>query len=159
MGGAPSGGGGTTTSNTTNQMLPWSGYVPPETYAQYAELLGELGAKSDVGLNPEEKFFYTQQGLQDVGKAYAGAKNNLSENLARSGARGGAVTEAFGNLERSNVQGKSQMISNLQGMDISQKQANTDRLLKAIALPGSPVTTGTSGVTAYSPSKSSSGGS
>ena len=153
------GGGGTTSTTTNNQTLPWSGYVPPETYKAYQETIPKLEAKGDVGLTPEEKAYYTGQGLTDVNTTYQGAKTNLGENLARSGARGGAVTEAYGNLERSNVMGKSSMLSNLQGMDLSQKSANTDRLLKAIALPGSPVTTGTSGITSYNPSKSGGGGS
>ena len=160
-GGSGSGGGTTTTNNTTtNQTLPWAGYVPPETYAAYKNVLPQIEARATTGLTPEEKAYYTGQGLTDVNQATAGASKALTDNLARSGVKGGAAAEAYSDLARSSVTGKAGMVSQLQGMDITQKNANVDRLLKAIALPGSPITTGTTntGVTNYNPSGSSGGG-
>ena len=158
-GSSGSGGGGTTTNTTTNQQLPWSGYVPPETYKAYQGIMPQLEAKSGVGLTPQEKSFYTGQGMSDVAKASGSADKALAGNLARSGARGGAVTEAYSDAARSKVLANQGVTSNVQGLDVQQKGANMDRLMKAIALPGSPITTGTSGVTQYSPTKQSSGGS
>ena len=143
----PSGG----SSSTQNQQMPWSQYVPPETYATYKAVLPKVAAKSDVGLTPEEKAYYTGQGITDVGASYSGAKKDLGEALARSGARGGAATEAYSDLARSKVLGTAGFQSSLTGIDIQKKGENTDRLLKTIALPGAPITTGST--TTYSPQK------
>jgi hypothetical protein len=148
MGGSSGGGGGQygyTGSDVNQKMLPWSGQVPPETYKAYQELLPKLKAKSDIGLTPEEKDYFTGQGLTDINAGFAGAGKTLGENLARSGARGGAVTEAFGNLGRSKVLGTAKMRSDLTGLDIAQKGTNFDRLMRAIALPNAPISVGQSG--------------
>lgn len=160
--GSGSGGGGTTTTNNTtkNEMLPWASYVPGSTSAAYERLLPQLEAKMSQGLSPQETSYYTGQGMKQLAEGQAGAQKALTGNLARSGARGGSVTEAYGDLARQGILGQAGMISNIQGMDINQKGANTDRLMKAIALPNAPVITGsnTVGTTNYGPAKSSGGG-
>ena len=158
-GGSPSGGGGTTTTNTTNQMKSWAEYVPPETYGAYQKLMPTLQSKMDVGLTPQEKSYYTGQGMSDVARSTGAAQKSLAGNLARSGARGPAVNEAYSDLARSKVMANAGVTSGVQGLDVQQKGANTDRLLKAIALPSAPITTGTTGVTQYSPAKVAGGGS
>jgi hypothetical protein len=161
-GSGSSGGGGTTTTNntTTNKMLSWGEYVPNVTSSAYNKLVPQLEAKANIGLTPQERAYYTGQGMTQLANTQAGAQKALSGNLARSGARGGAVTEAYGDLARSAVMGGAGMASNLMGQDISQKGSNTDRLMKAIALPNAPVITGTTGTqtTNYAPGKSSGGG-
>jgi hypothetical protein len=168
--GGSSGGGGqgggtttTTTNNTTkNEMLPWASYVPGETYAAYRKMIPQLEARANQGFTPEERAYYLQKGMADLAGTQKGAQESLAGGLARSGARGGAVTEAYGDLARSKVLGGAGIISGVQGMDISQKGANQDRLLKAIGLPNAPVITGSEGsgtnITNYAPKKSGGGG-
>jgi hypothetical protein len=114
------------------------------------------------GLSPQETAYYTGQGMKQLAEGQAGAQKALTGNLARSGVRGGAVAETYGDLARSGILGQAGMISNIQGMDIQQKGVNTDRLMKAIALPNAPVVTGTQGTTTgttnYAPQKQSGGG-
>ena len=164
LGGSSGGGGGggaTTTNNTTkNEMLPWDSYVPGVASRAYDRLVPRLEGMSQYGLSPQERAYYTQQGMGQLANTQKGAQESLAGNLARSGARGGATTEAYGDLARSKVLGGAGIISNIEGLDIQQKGVNLDRLMKAIALPNAPVITGstTSGVTNYAPVKSSGGG-
>ena len=153
------GGGGTTSNTTTNQQLPWAGYVPGVTSTAYSNLMPILASKAGEGLTPQEKSAYTGQGMSDVAKASAASDKVLAGNLARSGARGGAVTEAYSDAARSKVGANQGVTSNIQGLDIQQKQANLSNLMKGIAIPGSPITAGTTGVTSYSPQSKSGGGS
>ena len=162
-GSSGSGASGTTTTNNTtkNEMLPWSGYVPPETYAAYQKLMPQLEAKSGIGLTPQEKSYYTGQGMAKVAQGQSGARKSLAGNLARSGARGPATTEAYGDLARSGVMANAGVVSNVQGMDISSKQQNMANLMKGISIPGSPINVGgtTTGTTNYAPQSSGGGGS
>lgn len=157
-----SGGGGTTTTNNTtkNEMLPWASYVPGETSEAYRKLIPQLEAKANYGLTPQMKAYYTGQGMKEINATQEAAQKSLAGNLARSGARGGAVTETYGDLARSKVLANAGLVSNIEGMDINQQGVNTDRLMKAIALPNAPVITGSSstGTTNYAPGKSSGGG-
>jgi len=164
--GSSGGGGGTTSTNTTNvtknEMLPWASYVPGETSGAYSRTMPKLEGMANYGLSPQEKSYYIQQGMGQLAATQGGAQKSLAGNLARSGARGGAVTEAYGDLARSKVLGGAGVVSNVQGMDIAQKGANMDRLLKAIGLPNAPIVTGTTanvaGTTNYAPMRSSGGG-
>ena len=121
----------------------------------------QLTSKAGTGLSAPEKATYTAQGLKDVNAAQGGAQKSLAGNLARSGARGGATTEAYSDLARGGVTSKAGMLGNIQGLDVSQRGANYDRLMKAIGLPNAPVVTGTAtqGATNYAPKGSDSGGS
>ena len=158
-GGGGQQGGGTTTTNTTNTMLPWSGQVPGYTQKAYKQLMPQLQSRANAGLTPQEQAHFTGQGMSDVAASTGSAKKGLAGNLARSGARGGAVDEAYSDLARSKVMANAGVTSNIQGLDVTQKGANIDRLMKGIALPGSPITTGTQGVTNYMPKSSGGGGS
>ena len=137
--GGSDGGGSSTTTNT---MMPWAQYVPPEAYAAYKKLLPDLQAKQDMGLTPDEKAYYTGQGLTNLNASYTGASKDLSDNLARSGIGGGARAEAFSNLGRSRVIGGATMGSDLIGKDIAQKGVNTANVMKAVGIPGQPAVTG-----------------
>lgn len=160
-GGGSSGGGGTTTTNTSNQSLPWSGYVPPETYAAYREMMPKLMGKYDTGLTPMEKSAYTGQVMSDTTKQFAGAGKSLNENLARSGvgAKSGAAIEANADLARSKAMAGSQGLAGITGMDLQQKNTNLNNIMKGISLPGSPVQVGSTSATNYAPNKGSGGGS
>ncbi|MFA4834857.1 MAG: hypothetical protein WC749_02130 [Dehalococcoidia bacterium] len=166
-GSGSSGGGGmttTTTNNTTkNEMLPWASYVPGSTSGAYERVMPRLEGMSKYGLTPQERAYYIGQGMNQLAGTQKGAQESLAGNLARSGARGGAVTEAYSDLARSKVAGGANIISNIEGMDIQQKGVNMDRLLKAIGLPNAPVITGTqtsgSNIANYAPQKQSGGGS
>ena len=161
--GSSGGGGGTTTTNnnTTNKQLSWAEYVPGVTSAAYNKLVPELESRANQGLTPQENAYYTGQGMTQLAQTQGGAQKSLAGNLARSGARGGVATEAYGDLARSKVLGGAGITTGIMGQDIAQKGANTDRLMKAIALPSAPITTGTSstGTTNYAPQKQSGGGS
>ena len=135
-------GGDSGSSTTQATMMPWSKYVPPETYAAYKSLLPQLSAKYDVGLTPQEQAYYRGQGLNTINSSYTGAAQDLTGNLARSGVKGGAAAEAFSNLGRSKVQSGAQLGANIMGEDIKMKQQNTANLMKGIAIPGSPVQSG-----------------
>jgi hypothetical protein len=166
-GGSGGGGGGTTTnttnSTTKNEMLPWKSYVPAETSTAYEKtLMPQLVARANQGLTPQEQALYTGQGMKQLAGTWGGAQKSLAGNLARSGARGGAVTEAYGDLARQKILGSAGMLGNIQSMDVAQKGANIDRLMKGISLPGSPVIIGsqTSGTNTanYAPQRQSGGG-
>ncbi len=147
--GAPSGGGGS--SSTVNQTKSWAEYVPPETYEAYKQLMPKLGAKYDVGLTPEEKQYYTGQTMADTASQFSSAGKTLNENLTRTGVKGGAAAEAYGDLARSKAMAGSTGLASISGLDLQKKSENTSNIMKAISLPGSPIQTGST--TTYSPSK------
>ena len=167
--GSSGGGGGTTTTNNNteqnNKMMTWEQYVPGVTSSAYNKLIPQLESRAYQGLTPQEQAYYTGQGMNQAAVTQGAAQKSLQGNLSRSGARGPAVNEAYGDLGRQQVMGNASVMSNIQGMDVAQKGANTDRLMKGIALPNAPIVTGTTGATSgttnYQPAKSSgsSGGS
>jgi hypothetical protein len=149
MGGSSGGGGGggsqTQSTNSQNQFMKWQDYVPGPTYQAYYNLMPELMGKIGKGLTDPEKQYYTGQAMTGAANQTLGAGKSMSDALARSGARGGAVSEAYGNLARGKVGAGVQGVNYVTGQDIAQKQQNIDNLLRAIAVPGGPTVSGSSG--------------
>jgi hypothetical protein len=156
-GGSSGGGGGTTTTDTTGKPLTWSQYVPAVTSAAYSGIMPKLASKYDVGMTPQERSFYTGQSMKDILAQTGSASKDLGDSLARSGTRGPAATEAYSDLARSKVMGGATAASGLAGADLTAKGQNTDRLLKAIGLPGAPVITGSTSTQTFSPARQSAG--
>ncbi len=134
------GGGGTT--NTQAQMMPWAKYVPPETYAAYRGVMPQVMAKYGQGLSPQERQQYSGQILSDTAKQFSGAETGLMENLARSGVKGGAATEAYSDLARGKAIAGAGGLSQMVGMDIQRKDINLDNIQKFIGLPSAPIQVG-----------------
>lgn len=149
MGGSQSMPGGTTTS--TNQLMPWSQYVPQATSGAYNNLTSYLQSQVGEGLTPQEKSYYTGEAMSDVANQYAGAGKSLSESMSRSGVLpgSGANVEAMSDLKRSQAQAGAKALQGVEGMDVQQKQTNVQNMMADIGIPGSPISTGTT--TKYAP--------
>jgi len=90
--------------------------------------------------------YYRGNITSDISKNYASATDEASNALARQGVdqTSGAAIETMSDLNRGKTQDLATGYSNLQGMDIGQKQANLDNLMK---LFGVSTLGGTSGST------------
>ena len=140
-----------TTTYTSGQFMPWEKYVPGATSGGYNSLMTYLQQRLGKGLTPEEKSYYTGEAMGDVSRSFAGQGASLKGNLARSGVNpsSGASVEAFSDLARGQAQGEAQALHGIEGMDIQQKDANLQNLMKGISIPGQPMQTGSTSTTSY----------
>lgn len=151
-------GGGTQTTQTQAQHMPWSQYVPPETYTLYKKGLDFAGKKMGEGLDPEalEQFRAARgQVLTDTGVTFGGAGKELGEQLARTGVKGGALAESYSDLARQKAIASATGLSGVEGQrreqDILEKRRNLEEARRWVGVPGSPIQTGSTSTTTSQP--------
>ena len=137
----------TSSGSTSNSYFPAQGSAANLAGKEMKGLLPSLMSQSNTGLTPLEQSYYSGQINQGVAQNTASQEQSFQDQTARQGnlAGRGAVTEGQADIARGGVEGTAQGLSNLQGMDINQKQTNLNNLFRAMGIAYSPSSTGQSG--------------
>lgn len=134
----------TSSGTTSNSYFPAQSSAANLAGKEMKGLLPSLMSQSNTGLTPLEQSYYSGQINRGVAQNTASQEQAFQDQTARQGnlAGRGAVTEGQADIARGGVEGTAQGLSNLQGMNINQKQTNLNNLFKALGIAYSPSATG-----------------